>query len=62
MAFRPGENHWLRGAVYSTIQKSAAKITRIREINGVVEEVKKCEYIENVSLTSISLGNGKGAV
>ena len=53
------KSHWLRGAVYSTIQKSAAKITRIREINGVVEEVKKCEYIENVSLTSISLGNGK---
>ncbi|NLG92289.1 MAG: stage IV sporulation protein A [Clostridiales bacterium] len=52
------KNHWLRSAVYGTLQESASKISRIREINSIVDDIKKCEFVNGANTVSIDLGTG----
>lgn len=33
------KSHWLRSAVYGAIQQSAAKITKIREVGAIIDDV-----------------------
>ena len=56
------KDHWLRSAVYSAIQNSAAKISRIREVEDVVREVGKCEYVKNAESESVELGKGRARI
>ncbi|WP_277668282.1 stage IV sporulation protein A [Caproiciproducens galactitolivorans] len=52
------KNHWLRSAVYGALQESASKISRIREINSIVDDIKKCEFVNGANTVSIDLGTG----
>lgn len=52
------KGHWLRSAVYSSIQQSAAKISRIREVGNIIDDVQKCEYVRDAKTESVNLGTG----
>ena len=52
------KGHWLRSAVYGAIQQSAAKITKIREVNSIIDDVQKCEYVRGAKTLSTDLGTG----
>lgn len=52
------KTHWLRSAVFQTIQQSASKISRIREVNSLVDDVSKCEYVSGTQTLSVDLGTG----
>ncbi|WP_195983517.1 stage IV sporulation protein A [Clostridium sp. D33t1_170424_F3] len=56
------KNHWLRSSVYSTIQQAAAKISRIREVEGIIDEVSKCEYVSFAKTSSVALGTGHARI
>ncbi len=52
------KGHWLRSAVYSSIQQSAAKISRIREVGNIIDDVQKCEYVRDAKTETVNLGTG----
>jgi stage IV sporulation protein A len=52
------KSHWLRSAVYSTIQQSASKISKIREVGKVIDDVEKCEFVDGAKTASVDLGKG----
>lgn len=52
------KSHWLRSAVYGTIQDSASKISRIREVGSIIDDIKKCEFVSGANTISIDLGTG----
>lgn len=52
------KSHWLRSAVYGAIQQSAAKITKIREVGAIIDDVQKCEYVRGAKTLSTELGTG----
>ena len=56
------KGHWLRSAVYNTIQQSALRVTKIREISQIAKDVCRCEYITEAQTASINLGNGHARI
>lgn len=56
------KDHWLRSAVYGTIQQSAAQISKIRDVDRIVDDVQKCEYVRGAKTTSIELGSGHARI
>ena len=52
------KGHWLRSSVYTAIQQSAAKISRIREVESIIGEIQKCEYVRAAKTISVDLGTG----
>jgi len=52
------KGHWLRSSVYASIQQASSKISRIREVGNVIDEVKKCEYVDDAQTVSVALGTG----
>lgn len=56
------KDHWLRSAVFSTIQQSAAKVSKIRDVDNIVGDVKGCEYVQNANTISVDLGTGRARI
>lgn len=56
------KDHWLRAAIYESIQQNAAGVTCIREINSMMQQVSACEYVQKAAVSSIELGCGKARV
>nr|WP_319488071.1 stage IV sporulation protein A [uncultured Caproiciproducens sp.] len=56
------KNHWLRSAVYGSIQNSASKISRIREVGTVIDDIKKCEYVNGAKTEAVDLGTGRARI
>jgi stage IV sporulation protein A len=56
------KNHWLRSAVFTNIQQSASEISRIREVNAIVDNVQKCEYVSGAKILSVNLGTGHARI
>jgi stage IV sporulation protein A len=56
------KSHWLRSAVYSTIQQSASQIAKIREVGKVIDDVEKCEFVNGAKTESIDLGKGHARI
>ena len=56
------KDHWLRSAVYDCIQKSAKKVTKIREVQLITDEVKGCDYVDNTEVTEVDLGVGHARI
>lgn len=56
------KNHWLRSAVFSGIQQSAARISRIREVSNLVEDVTNCEHVNGAQTMAVDLGTGRARV
>lgn len=52
------KSHWLRSAVYSTIQQSASKISKIREVGKIIDDVEKCEFVDGAKTVLVDLGKG----
>ncbi len=56
------KDHWLRAAVYQSIQQSASTVTCIREISRMTEQVASCEYVQKAGTSNIDLSTGKARV
>ena len=56
------KEHWLRSSVYTAIQASASKITRIREVEEIAEDMRQCEYVSDAKAVSFELGTGRARV
>ena len=52
------KEHWLRKAVYTSIQDSARQISRIRELSDVLSGISACEYVDSARSVSVNLGTG----
>lgn len=52
------KKHWLRSSIFQIIQQSAMKISRIREVGGLVDEMSKCENVSSAQTLSVDLGTG----
>lgn len=52
------KDHWLRAAVYGAIQQAARKVTKIREVQSISEEVNECEYVLRAEPLAVNLGEG----
>jgi stage IV sporulation protein A len=56
------KNHWLRSSVFASIQQASSKISRIREVSNLIDEVKKCEYVDDAQTASVALGTGHARI
>lgn len=54
--------HWLRSGVCSSLESSAKSISKIREVQKVVDEAGKCEYVSNCDISNIDLGVGTARI
>ncbi len=52
------KDHWLRNSVYSCIKNTAKNISKISQIQEMVDNILECEYIESASVFSVDLGKG----
>lgn len=52
------KGHWLRESVFTTLREAGGKISRVREVTGMLGDLRKCEYIQSADLLSIELGSG----
>jgi len=50
--------HWLKSTVFSCIKEAAFKVTRIREVNTILESCRSCEFIESAAMAEADLGKG----
>lgn len=56
------KDHWIRTEIFSSIEKSANNVTKIREVQDVAKNISKCEYISNVNLLGADLGVGHSKI
>lgn len=56
------KNHWLRSAIYTNIQQSASQISRIREVDSIINNINSCEYVSGANITSVDLGTGHARI
>lgn len=50
-------DHWLFSSLLDTV-RSACGISRMREVRGMLDSVKGCEFVREVRVDSINLGSG----
>ncbi|ACB85199.1 stage IV sporulation protein A [Natranaerobius thermophilus] len=55
-------DHWLRESFESSIKESIEKVTRLRDINQVVDDLEELEYSEQVDLEQMDLGSGHAVI
>ena len=51
-------DHWLRVAAYGAVRDAAEKVTRIRDVGQMADEIGKCEHVSRSSTEKIDLGTG----
>ena len=56
------KNNWLRSSVYTCINNSAKDISKINEIQHLIECLKNCEYVIHSEISSIDLGKGTARI
>ncbi|HIY27654.1 MAG TPA: stage IV sporulation protein A [Firmicutes bacterium] len=56
------KGHWLREAVFTALREAGGKITKMREVSGMLREICRCEHIERAEIISISLGSGRASI
>lgn len=56
------KSHWLRSAIYTNIQQSASKISRIREVDSIINNICNCEYVSEAKTVSVDLGTGHARI
>lgn len=56
------KNNWLRSSVYTCINNSAKDISKINEIQHLIESLKNCEYVTHSEISSIDLGKGTARI
>ncbi|MFA9380965.1 MAG: stage IV sporulation protein A [Acetanaerobacterium sp.] len=55
-------SHWLKAGVCNSIKGAAVEIKHVSEISGKLDNVKECEYVENIAVKSIDMGKGAARV
>ena len=56
------KDHWLRSAVFTSIRQSAAQVSRIRDVEGIVGSVTACEFVDSARTVSVDLGTGRARI
>ncbi|HEX3017138.1 MAG TPA: stage IV sporulation protein A [Caproicibacter sp.] len=56
------KDHWLRSAVFSTIQQSASRVSKIRDVENIVGDVQGCEYVKGANTVAVDLGTGRARI
>ena len=56
------KDHWLRSSVFSCIRQSAAKVSKIRDVDNIVAGVQQCEFVSASRTVSVDLGTGRARV
>lgn len=56
------KGHWLKKAIYSSIESSARKAEKIRQVQEIIDSISNCEYVQNAGIGSIDLGKGKSRI
>lgn len=56
------KKHWLRTDIYNAIQLSAAKMSKIREIQNIISDMNNCEHIKDSQITNIDLAVGHARI
>lgn len=56
------DEHWLKTGFYNAVKETIATIKRIRDVERAVQLFTDYDFIENVSLDEISLGNGEATI
>ena len=51
-------DHWLKSVLCETLLNSCKKITKIRELKQLTDDVINCDYVEKSSIGSVDLGSG----
>ncbi len=51
-------DHWLFSSLLDTV-RGACGISRMREVKGMLEGMKACEFVKSVNVDSIDLGSGR---
>ncbi len=53
------KSHWISGSVYEYINKAMTDIYRIRDSKCFCDVINECEYIDDVRIEAMDLGQGK---
>ncbi len=53
------KEHWLRSAVFNTIQTAAGGAGKIREVADFADKIKQCEYVLMAETSAVDLGSGR---
>lgn len=56
------KGHWLKKDVFDCIRAAAENVKYVRDINGVTDTIKECDYINNASVSGIDLGKGSAEI
>ena len=56
------KDHWLRDSVYSCISSSAKDISKISEIQKMIDTLSECEYIDSAEISNVDLGKGNARI
>ena len=56
------KDHWLKKSIFDSIRLHAEKMTRIREVSNVLENISGSDYIRKAQLSSLDLGKGSASV
>ena len=56
------EDHWLRERYSASIKENVVKINRLRDIDGMVEDLSVYDIVESIQLKEMNLGTGKAVI
>jgi stage IV sporulation protein A len=56
------EDHWVRSQYAASIKENVAKINRLRDIDGMVEDLSVYDIVESIQLKDMNLGTGKAVI
>lgn len=54
--------HWLKESLDSSINENLALVSRVRDLNGMLEKLKEYEFVESAFLQQVDLGTGAAEI
>jgi stage IV sporulation protein A len=57
-----GTGHWLKDHYDRIVNENIAQVTKVREINGMVEKLREYEYVKSASCLQVNLGTGEAEI
>lgn len=51
-------NHWIKNNIISTLKQSIVEISKIRDVEGIVEEFSQLEFLDDTQVDNVELGEG----
>ncbi len=55
-------DHWLKDKFTNIVKSMVTKLDKVRDLDGVTEEISLEEYVSRVSLDDVNLGNGEAKI